>query len=295
MSASALNQLFSALKIQAKIFHNGQYCGVWAVDTSGSNLMNFHVITKGSCVINVDQQHISLSTGDAVFMPCDEEHQITASGDNAIKSNQCESLPMNEALNQPSTGLVCGRFVHDHPLFIRLLEQLPKVIIVRHEKNRIATSILTLIVEESKRAENSENFLLNRLADALFYILVRDNIHASNGVLAAMSHPKLNKPLKLIHNQLEKPLSIEVLAECAGMSRSAFSALFKDVTQLSPAEYITQWRMTQAYRWLADEGISTLSAALQSGYESEASFSKAFKRVNGISPGEVRKRNHHTK
>ena len=78
MSTNALNQLLGALNVQTNVFHNGQYCGMWALDTSGSQLMNFHVVTKGQCVIQVGQQKFNLSTGDAVFMPSDARHRITA-------------------------------------------------------------------------------------------------------------------------------------------------------------------------------------------------------------------------
>ena len=75
------------------------------------------------------------------------------------------------------------------------------------------------------------------------------------------------------------------------MSRSAFSEAFKNLVGESPGDYAIQWRMTRAYRWLADSQISTLEAALRSGYESEASFAKAFKRVIGVGPGSVRSQN----
>ena len=83
-------------------------------------------------------------------------------------------------------------------------------------------------------------------------------------------------------------LTLDKLASAAAMSRSAYASLFKQMVGLSPADYILQWRMAQAHRWLADDGISTLDAALRCGYESEASFSKAFKRVLGVGPGVAR-------
>jgi AraC-like DNA-binding protein len=72
------------------------------------------------------------------------------------------------------------------------------------------------------------------------------------------------------------------------MSRAGFSELFKAILQQSPIEYVTQWRISLAYRMLTDEKATTLQAALACGYDNESSFSKAFKRVLGISPGSLR-------
>ena len=291
MSSDALNQLLAVLKVQANVFHNGQYCGVWAVDTSGSNLMNFHVVSHGTCVIEVEGKEHNLQAGDAVFMPTDTSHRIRDNTSAEALVNQSPSISMLEPVDEPATGLVCGHFTHQHPVFDRLLAQLPKVIIVKRASDSTGTEIVDLILSESKSSGQSTNFLLNRLADALFFVLLRDNLNTNSGVLAAMSHPKLSKSIAVIHSTMDQALSVDVLAEYSNMSRSAFSTLFKEVVSQSPAEYISHWRMTQAYRWLADDRVSTYEAAIRCGYESEASFSKAFKRVTGLGPGEVRQMN----
>lgn len=296
MSFSALNQLLIALKIEAKVFHNGQYCGAWEVDTSGASLMNFHIVTRGTCVLHVDGKRTSLSVGDAVFIPADAPHKIRSSeySNQKISSSldshpdQVRSSPMFVDIGEGATGLVCGHFCHEHPVFDRLMAQLPKVIIVRKNNHSATSRILDIILEESKSSGQSTNFLLNRLSESLFYVLVRDNISSCNGLLAAYSSPKLSKALDFIHNNIDQRLNIETLAKQAGMSRSSFSELFKKIVELSPADYIVQWKMTQAYRWLADEAISIYDASKRCGYESEASFSKAFKRVIGSGPGEIR-------
>lgn len=291
MSSSVLNELLSVLKVKANVFHNGQYCGAWALDTSGSNLMNFHIVTKGQCQIEVTGEVFTLVAGDAIFMPRDTKHVISSSLKGDASVNQAVSLSMTDDVEGQYTGLVCGHFTHQNPIFDSFLSQLPKVIVVKNNKDFVASQIVSLILQESKASGHSTNFLLNRLSDALLYVLLRDNITTHNGVLVAMSHPKLSKSLEYIHDNIDQALNVDAVASYSGMSRSSFSALFKEVVELSPAEYITQWRMTQAYRWLADDGISTYDAAIRCGYESDASFSKAFKRIIGVGPGEARQIN----
>jgi len=246
-------------------------------------------------VLEVEGDGFTLLAGDAIFMPHDSKHLISSSLEGNAGSranvNEAVSLRMTNDVKGQSTGLVCGHFTHQHPIFARLLSQLPKVVVVKRDKDFFASEIVSLILKESNTSGNNTNFLLNRLSDSLFYVLLRDNIATDSGVLVAMSHPKLNKSLEYIHDNIDQALNVDDIAAYSGMSRSSFSTLFKETVELSPAEYITQWRMTQAYRWLVDDGISTYDAAIRCGYESDASFSKAFKRVIGMGPGEARQIN----
>jgi len=236
---SAINTLLASLKVEANVFHNGQYCGAWAVDTSGSGRMTFHVISLGQCYVSIGNDTVLLKEGDAIFFPNDSPHRAGASPNEPIAANQSPSLPLTVPVEADATGLVCGDFGHQHPVFKTLLRQLPNYLVVRSEGESASAEIINLMLQESRQSGQSANLLLNRLADCLFYLLLRDH---------------------------------------------------KEFVGQSPIDYITQWRMTQAYRWLVDDGISTYDAALRTGYESEASFSKAFKRVMGMGPGKARKR-----
>lgn len=288
---NAINQLLDSLKIEANVFHNGQYCGNWAVNISGNQRMTFHIVTRGHCFFKFKEETIELNVGDAVFLPSDAVHCVTNSPNIVIQENVAEPIPMTQTVDEASTGLVCGDFTHNHAIFNKLIKQLPELIVVRKNDNNPSSQIIELMLAESKSTNEHSNVLLNRLSDCLFYLLVRGNIDIETGVFAAFAHPQLSNAMELIHQSLDEykgRLSLEDLAEAARMSRSAFANLFKEVMGQTPVDYQTQWRMTQAYRWLADEGISTFEAAIRCGYESEGSFSKAFKRVIGVGPGQVR-------
>lgn len=294
---NAINQLLESLKIEANVYHNGQFCGNWAVNTAGSRRMSFHIVTSGNCFFKFADEVFELDEGDAVFLPSDAQHRLTNSLNINVQENSVTSLPMTETLSEPATGLVCGDFSHNHAIFEKLIKQMPELIVVRRSEENTTSQIIDFILSESKSSDQQTSVLLNRLSDCLFYLLVRENIDIESGVFAACTHPQLSIAMDLIHQSTEVPedgekqeqrLSLEVLATAAAMSRSAFASLFKEVVGQSPVDYQTQWRMTQAYRWLADDGVSTLEAALRCGYESEGSFSKAFKRVIGEGPGKVR-------
>jgi len=285
----AINHLLASLKLEANVRHNGQYCGDWAVDTSGTSRMTFHIVTKGQCFFKFEDEVITLYEGDAVFMPCDTQHCVTNTLEAQLPKNRQAARPMTNNLLDESTGLVCGNFAHANPIFGRLVQQMPKLIIVPHSHNGLTTKVIELILEESRTTAEHSSILLNRLADCLFYLLIRHHLQVEDGVFAAFSHQQLSAPMQLIHEHSHERLSLDDLARSAAMSRSAFSSVFKEVVGQSPMDYLTQWRMTLAYRWLADDNISTLDAAIRSGYDNEASFSKAFKRVMGVGPGKVRR------
>jgi AraC-like DNA-binding protein len=96
--------------------------------------------------------------------------------------------------------------------------------------------------------------------------------------------------LRAIHDKVDAPWTVESLAESAGMSRSAFAARFKGLLGQTPLEYVTEWRMQKAMQLLEQRDRKLIDVARSVGYESDAAFSKAFKRVVGATPGEHLKR-----
>jgi AraC-like DNA-binding protein len=86
------------------------------------------------------------------------------------------------------------------------------------------------------------------------------------------------------------PWTVESLAEAAGMSRTAFAVRFKELLGQTPLEYVTEWRMQKAMQLLQRRDKKLIDVARSVGYESDAAFSKAFKRVVGANPGEYLKR-----
>ena len=285
---SSLDSILARMRVRATVFHNGHYCGGWSVDTSGTKNMNFHVVTHGQCYLQTGDIKTLLTTGDAVFFPNDARHTLLANPQVETEVNSVKSMPMQEPMEKDAVALVCGYFEPQTPFFSSFSNYFPEVIILHHNESKDSGVLINLLITEAKRAEQNNNALLDRFADCLFYLLLRDHCSKEDGLFAALSHPKLGKAMNLIHNSSGASLTLDAMAKAAGMSRSAFANTFKETLGQSPKEYLTQWRMSQAYDWLAEEGMSTLEAAIKSGYENEASFAKAFKRVIGMGPGSVR-------
>jgi AraC-like DNA-binding protein len=99
----------------------------------------------------------------------------------------------------------------------------------------------------------------------------------------------LGRAIALIHRDPARPWTVATLAREVGMSRSAFAARFTELVGEPAMRYATRWRMHVALAWLKEDDASVGELASRLGYNSEAAFSRAFKRFMGISPGAARR------
>lgn len=291
-----LNQLLTALKVKANIFHNGQYCGDWALDTSGQNHISFHIVTHGQCHLKMDDlEPVLLNTGDMVLFPQDSRHCITSTPSAELAINKEDSRDF-KVLKKDGTGLVCGYFEHQNPLIKNITRSLPCYIVIRYsdENQSVISGVQSLMVQESldsgqiNNFENQSGVVLNKLAECLLALVFRDELPVEEGILAAMIHPKLSLSIRAMHEYPDKKWTLEELSSLCSMSRASFSKLFKEIVGQTPMEYLLYCRVTLAYRLLADDKVTTLDAALKCGYDNESSFSKVFKRIVGVGPEAVR-------
>ncbi|HSP56530.1 MAG TPA: AraC family transcriptional regulator, partial [Dehalococcoidia bacterium] len=105
------------------------------------------------------------------------------------------------------------------------------------------------------------------------------------GWLAGMRDPAIGRVLALLHEKPEAPLTLERLSDDAAMSRSTLHERFVHFIGQPPMHYLAQWRMQVAASLLRNTQAKVLQVALGVGYESEAAFSRAFKRTVGVAPG----------
>ena len=290
-----LESLFNNLNVSANIFHNGQYLGDWAIDTSGSSRINFHLVSSGSCYLTLagkPENTISMQEGDLVIFPSDSPHVITNNANHQIAINASDPIGFKNGVLDTATGLICGNFVYSQPLLHRLTEHLPDYVILHRdqvEKSSLGKIIQALIIEAQTASDNS-GWLLNKLAETMLAIVFRDNFSQEKGILALLTHPQISHAIHAIHLDPQVKWTLDQLAERCHMSRASFSQTFKQLAEMTPMEYITFWRLSLACNMLESGNASVIQAAQASGYDNESSFSKAFKRVLGTTPGAVREK-----
>jgi AraC family transcriptional regulator, activator of mtrCDE len=108
------------------------------------------------------------------------------------------------------------------------------------------------------------------------------------GLLAALNDPRLSRALAAMHGDAGRNWTVAELAEVALLSRTAFCEHFSAVLGIPPMQYLTEWRMAEALRLLRDPNHSVGRIAERLGYQTEAAFRRAFKRVQGFAPGKAR-------
>lgn len=99
----------------------------------------------------------------------------------------------------------------------------------------------------------------------------------------------INQAISYIHKNYQNPLTVQEIADYLSLNRSYLTELFLKTVQLSPQQFLTRYRITKSEELLQSSSLSIQNIAYSCGYSSSFSFSKAFRKVNGLSPSEYRK------
>ncbi|MCU0805860.1 MAG: AraC family transcriptional regulator [Burkholderiales bacterium] len=295
---AALDELLRAASFRSEVFFAGKLCDRWSLDTSGSGKASFHVVASGHCWLHMPggAAPVRLGEGDVCVFPHDAPHALADRASRDVPFGaKATGTPEPLASPAPGTGLLCG-YVDVEPASKALLvAALPDHIVLHaHDpaEGAQARRLLEVLIAEAAVNAAGSRAVLERLCDALFFLVIRAAVRQGTGaigLLAALRDPQLHAAIAAIAQRPAEPWTIERLADEAHLSRSTFAERFQSVIGHAPIEFLTQWRMLLARRWLEHERLSVLEVAERCGYASEAAFAKAFKRVTGLGPGEVRR------
>jgi AraC-like DNA-binding protein len=282
------------------------------------HMMEFHVVAHGACWAAIaGESPIRLEAGDVVIFPQGDHHVLSsAPGLRAERvdtefyfaprppqlpfsisvGNEGTTTAMLDGGGAEQTTIVCGFLGCDARPFNPLLAALPRALHLPGAA-RDGTSwiggLLRSAVEESNRKRPGGEALLERMSEMLFVEILRrytDQLPPEQtGWLAGMRDAAVGRALSLMHARPEAPWTVDELAGRAGSSRSALHDRFVQLLGQPPMQYLTQWRMQLASAKLRDSDAKVLDVAMDVGYENEAAFSRAFRRVVGTSPAAWRR------
>jgi AraC-like DNA-binding protein len=149
-------------------------------------------------------------------------------------------------------------------------------------------AFLRTAAAESRARRPGGEAVLERMSEMLFVEVLRRHIaslpEGETGWLAGLHDPVVGAALGLLHDKPEASWTLEGLAEEVAISRSGLHERFVALIGQPPMQYLTRWRMQLATGILRDTGATVADVAGSVGYESEAAFSRAFKRVVGVAP-----------
>jgi AraC-like DNA-binding protein len=323
MSTDVLSDVLSAVRLTGAVFYDVSATSPWVAEAppavqianevvpGAQHAIEYHVVTRGSCWISiVDRgvfEPVRLEEGDIAVMPHGDPHALSSTpGMRAEPTMDIYRRPEDDnalpfLLRTGSEGpteahLVCGFFSCDVRPFNPLLDSLPRF--MRHGRgasnssNNLLDQFIKFATAETGNKRAGSQSVLNKLSELMFVEVIRmhmDQLAADNtSWLSGLRDPLVGRALSLLHARPAHAWTLEELSAQAGASRSALAERFTQLVGHPPIQYLTQWRMQIAAKRLADRGAKVATVARDVGYESEAAFSRAFKKCVGRSPSEWR-------
>lgn len=306
LSTDPMGEMLHALRMTGVVYARSHLTAPWGADLPPMpGCLLFHVLTEGRCwLIDDDDPPRELLPGEFALIPHGGGHAIASDPD--VPPRPFFDLPIEritpryEVLRyggggQPTT-LICGAVRFSHPAAADLVAMLPRLIHIKAWSSPHAewmNSTLRLMAAEVMSQQPGGETIVTRLADILVVQAIRgwlsESAAVQTGWLSALKDERIGSALLMMHREPTRPWTVASLAEAVHMSRSAFSARFTQLVGRSPLQHLTRWRMNVAGTWLREEGATLEQCAERLGYESSAAFSRAFKRVVGMSPGAWRK------
>jgi AraC-like DNA-binding protein len=320
MAADALSDVLRTVRLTGAVFFDVAANEPWVAESaprdiilpkilpSADHLIAFHVVTTGRCFGSlIGGPPIQVEAGEVIVFTHGDPHVMTSSPGMRAEPPAAAALDAATAghmpflLNYgrdgpPSTRLVCGYLACDARPFNPLLENLPRVLKAGDPKNGDAGwlgQFIRFAVTESAQKRAGSESVLARLSELMFIEVVRQHLESlppeQAGWLAGVRDPFVGKALSLMHCKPAQDWTIEELATQAGQSRSLFAKRFTDLVGIPPVQYLAKWRMQIASERLDSGHGNVATIAADIGYESEAAFSRAFKKMMGVPPSDWRR------
>ena len=321
MSVDALSDVLRAVRLKGAVFFDIDTTAPWVAETppakivapavmpDSEHVIEYHVITSGSCwasVIGHDLEPVRLTAGDVVAFPQGDAHVLSSAPgmrgevDLSVfrRPENAAQLPLLLNLDGGSgkrAHFVCGFLGCDSRPFNPLLESLPRILHVSGSTTARSSwldSFTRFAVMEAREKRAGGSGILSKLGELMFVELVRHYAESlpeeGKGWLAGLRDRHIGRALNLLHAQPTKAWTLDQLAKEIGLSRSSFAERFTMFVGSPPMQYLQKWRLQMAASRLSEEIASIATIAAEIGYESEAAFSRAFKKTVGVPPAEWR-------
>jgi AraC-like DNA-binding protein len=295
-----LTTVLNTLQFKGHVFCYSEFTAPWALSLPASDFAHFHVCERGQGWIKVEESEseISLASGDLVIVPHGSAHVLRDGPksravplDMLLKRRGLKDKTVRYGGGGSETIAICGSFRFESQIGNPIVSLLPKLIHVPHKDSNSCVwlePILRGLAHETQNPAEGSGSIINHLTGIIFVHAVRAWIEkqpqGQGGWLGALRDTQISSALALMHHDPSRPWTIAKLAAEVGMSRSPFATKFTSLVGEPPLSYLTHVRLSLAASYLSNERLRIGEIAERVGYESQASFSNAFKRKFAVSP-----------
>jgi AraC-like DNA-binding protein len=288
-----LAEIISLLRPRAVFSKGISGAGRWGVRYSDFGQPSFCAVLEGRCLLAVDgEDAITLEAGDFVLLPATPG--FVMSGFEPVKpvfiDPKTTPAPAGEIRHgrrggRPDVRLLGGYFAFDSPDSSLLVSLLPAILHVRGIER--LSLLVRFVGEESSERRAGRDLVLARLVELLLIEALRSmpGDETPPGLLRGLADKRLAAAIRHMHSDPARSWTVAQLANKVALSRSAFFERFALAVGLPPMEYLLAWRMAVAKDLLRRDDIGLAAVAERVGYSSASTFSTAFSRHVGRSPG----------
>lgn len=312
-----LSEMLKAVRLTGSVFLNACFSAPFGVvapryyDPSAPmahlrHISIFHFVVTGNCTFEAaNGERREVTAGDLLFLPFAGHHKIwkgeppvMAEAGHIVQPGRIEGMwTVNYGGGGDELRMVCGFLESSEFLFAPVFRTLPALIVEKMSDDKVGALIASTVREIDLHVEAAapgSQAMLGRLMELLFVELLRRHVArlppGSKGWFAALNDPIVGRTLQLLHADPARHWTVGQIADKVGSSRTIVAERFNALLGRPPIEYVTSWRIQLAGERLRFGHESLASIAAGVGYQSEAAFSRAFKRVTGITPGKWRER-----
>jgi AraC-like DNA-binding protein len=283
----------------------------------------FHILVEGECEVDCRSHPVTvMQSGDVVVFPRGDQHTMRSHG--AGSPSPLTSIFSPRRRTDPpqlsyggggrTSRFVCG-YLNCDQRFSPLVDALPTMLLVRGRDNYSSIeavdtrgtlpalvpqgsgtwlgTTLKFTVNEARAARPGNAAILGRLTELMFVEILREYMQrlpsSHGGWLSGLNDPHVGKALRLMHEDPVRDWTVDELAREVAISRSVLAQRFTTLVGEAPMRYLAGWRMQVAKQMMRDGEVNIHDVAARVGYESEAAFSRAFKRATGSPPAAWRR------
>jgi AraC-like DNA-binding protein len=313
----ALSEAMRAVRLTSALFFNGEFSAPWRfatpaqdklapiVSPDSERLVLFHLVTDGEAIARTaGHEDVALTAGDIVVFPQGDAHEVWSGRTSRLfpgtrlvpKLEKGELAAEKWGGTGAVTRIICGYLGCERHADGSFLSGLPPIFKVNVRSSPAGAWIESAIRNGASEIESERAgrlAVLAKLAEALFVEALCRYMEElppeRTGWLATARDPKVGQALALLHRQPARAWTLADLARESGMSRTILAERFVQLMGESPLAYLGRWRLQLAARQLMTTERKVLQVAYDVGYESEAAFSRAFRREFGTPPARYRR------